>query len=84
MPDGETAVRRGDWAMPGVAGSECKGGARRKRRMRLAAVITKQMGLSLGNAEQMLGQGFGVPVNRSTLGRVLLRMNDLVPQRRVL
>ncbi len=46
------------------------------RALALAAVMTKQMGLSLGNAEQMLGQGFGLVVNRSTLSRALLRMAD--------
>jgi transposase len=46
------------------------------RALGLAAVMTKQMGLSLGNAEQMLLQGFGLRVNRSTLSRALLRMAD--------
>lgn len=46
------------------------------RALGLVAVMTKQMGLSLGNAEQMLMQGFGLSVNRSTLSRALLRMAD--------
>ena len=46
------------------------------RALALAAVMTKQMGLSLGNAGQMLAQGFGLRVNRSTLSRALLRMAD--------
>ncbi|MGI8744605.1 MAG: hypothetical protein ACR2NN_18925 [Bryobacteraceae bacterium] len=41
------------------------------RALGFAEVMTKQMGLSLGNAEQMLMQGFGVRVNRSTLSRGL-------------
>src|SRR5205814_4960933 len=41
----------------------------------LAAVMTKQMGLSLDNARQMLALGCGLRVNRSTLCRALLRMS---------
>jgi len=46
------------------------------RALALAAVMTKQMGLSLDNARQMLAQGCGLTVNRSTLSRALLRMAD--------
>jgi transposase len=45
------------------------------RALALAAVMTKQMGLSLGNGRQMLEQGCGLKVNRSTLCRALLRMS---------
>jgi len=44
------------------------------RALGLAAVMTKQMGLSLGNAEQILAQGFGLQVHTSTLSRGILRM----------
>lgn len=44
------------------------------RALGLAAVMTKQMGLSLGNAEQILAQGFGLQVHTSTLSRAMLRM----------
>jgi transposase len=46
------------------------------RTMALAAVMTKQMGLSLDNARQMLEQGCGLTVNRSTLSQALSRMAD--------
>jgi transposase len=45
------------------------------RALGLAAVMTKQMGLSLDNARQMLVLGCGLTVNRSTLCRALLRMS---------
>jgi transposase len=45
------------------------------RALALAAVMTKQMGLSLDNGRQMLEQGCGLKVNRSTLCRALLRMS---------
>jgi len=44
------------------------------RALGLAAVMTKQMGLSLDNARQMLTLGCGLTVNRSTLCRALLRI----------
>jgi transposase len=40
----------------------------------LAAVMTKQMGLSLGRTEQLLAQGFGLSVHRSTLSRAMERL----------
>jgi len=46
------------------------------RALGLAALMTKQMGLSLDNARQMLTLGCGLTVNRSTLCRALLRMSD--------
>jgi hypothetical protein len=46
------------------------------RALALAAVMTKQMGLSLGNARQMLAQGFGLWVHPSTLSRAVMRMAD--------
>lgn len=44
------------------------------RALSLAAVMTKQMGLSLGRAEQLLAQGFGIGVHRSTLSRAMERL----------
>src|SRR5260221_3825788 len=38
--------------------------------------MTKQIGLSLDHARQMLALGCGLTVNRSTLCRALLRMSD--------
>lgn len=46
------------------------------RTVALVAVMTKQMGLSLDNARQMLEQGCGLTVNRSTLSRAMSRMAD--------
>ena len=46
------------------------------RAVGLAAVMTKQMGLSLEHARQILTLGCGLRVNRSTLCRALLRMSD--------
>ncbi|MCC6539629.1 MAG: IS66 family transposase [Bryobacterales bacterium] len=40
----------------------------------LAAVMTKQMALSLGRAEQLLAQGFGLSVHRSTLSLAMERL----------
>ena len=42
----------------------------------LAALLNKQMGLSLGHTTQVLQQGFGLTVSRSGLCRALARMAD--------
>lgn len=44
------------------------------RALSLAAVMTKQMGLSLGRAGQLLEQGFGLRLHRSTLSRAMARL----------
>lgn len=44
------------------------------RAVSLAAVMTKQMGISLGNTGQLLEHGFGLRVERSTLSRALARL----------
>lgn len=44
------------------------------RALSLAAVMTKQMGLSLGRAGQLLEQGCGLRLHRSTLSRALTRL----------
>jgi transposase len=44
------------------------------RAVSLAAVMTKQMGISLGHASQVLEQGFGLRVERSSLSRALARL----------
>src|SRR5207302_6187797 len=40
----------------------------------LAAVLNKQMGLSLGHTQQVLAYGFGLQVSRGGLCRALARM----------
>ena len=40
----------------------------------LAAILNKQMGLSLGHTQQVLGHGFGLQVSRGGLYRALARM----------
>jgi transposase len=40
----------------------------------LAAILNKQMGLSLGHTQQVLLHGFGMPVSRAGLCRALARM----------
>jgi transposase len=40
----------------------------------LAAILNKQMGLSLGHTQQVLRHGFGMPVSRAGLCRALARM----------
>src|SRR6266516_730620 len=42
----------------------------------LAAILNKQMGLSLGHARQVLAYGFGLEVSRGGLYRALARMAD--------
>jgi len=42
----------------------------------LAAILNKQMGLSLGHTRQVLGYGFGLEVSRGGLYRALARMAD--------
>src|SRR5947208_8902341 len=42
----------------------------------LAAVLNKQMGLSLGHTQQVLAYGFGLQVSRGGLCRALARMAD--------
>ena len=42
----------------------------------LAAILNKQMGLSLGHTQQVLSYGFGLAVSRGGLCRALARMAD--------
>jgi transposase len=42
----------------------------------LAAILNKQMGLSLGHTRQVLSYGFGLPASRGGLCRALARMAD--------
>lgn len=42
----------------------------------LAAILNKQMGLSLGHTQQVLSYGFGLEVSRGGLYRALARMAD--------
>jgi transposase len=61
------AVSISGWAAAGIASDVYRGAT-------LAALLNKQMGLSLGHTQQVLSYGFGLEVSRGGLYRALARM----------